>query len=256
MTTADYESDFRFLEECTRFTDALKRDPSKLKSSSNGLPHHLIRLRTEAAKRKITLRFLVANFTRRKQNTTRLDVKTQKIFWRVQWILVNCQGVAAEEQSFDEDIPLFDAFAKLLNDDERSDIVDLDFYRSRPTNQLLFLLKAEGLRGCVNRFFEIDIRSSLKEILQDKIIVEFPVIHVTFSDCRSQFNIISDDELEQLDCAPLPNKKIKLEPVEVKQEPELDNLLFTNENYWQSSDSEDDAEEKKHAIVKEEPPSP
>lgn len=254
MTTMDYESDYRFLEECTRFVATRKRDPIKEVTSTQGLPQHLIRLRTEAGQRKTTLRFLFANFTKRKENTTRLDVKTKKIFWRVQWILVNCLGTSVVDCSVDETVDLCDAFEAHLQS-QSSAIADLDFYKSRSMNDLVFLLKAEGIPNCSSRFYEVDIRRPLKETLQNKIIVEFPVIHVTFSDCRSQYDIIpEDEEVDLLATAHLPNKKIKLELMEVKTEPGSGNLLFSNENFWQSSDEEDEGEgDLKHKVaIKEE----
>lgn len=250
MTTMDYESDYRFLEECTRFVATRKRDPIKEVTSTQGLPQPLIRLRTEAGQRKTTLRFLFANFTKRKENTTRLDGK--KIFWRVQWILVNCLGTSVVDDGVDETADLCDAFEAHLQG-ENSPIVGLDFYKSRSMNDLVFLLKAEGIPNCSSRFYEVDIRRPLKETLQNRIIVEFPVIHVTFSDCRSQYDIIpEDEEVDLLATAHLPNKKMKLEPLEIKTEPGSANLLFSNENFWQSSDEEDEDLKDPKGVVKQE----
>lgn len=251
MTTMDYESDYRFLEECTRFVATRQRDPIKQVTSTQGLPHVLIKLRTEADKRKTTLRFLFANFTKRKQNSTRFDAQSKKIFWRVQWILVNSQGASIDDKEIDEDTDLCEIFEGHLKKEDSS-IVDLDFYKSRSVNQLVFLLKAEGIPNCSNRFYEVDIRKPLKETLQNKILVEFPEIHVTFAECRSQFDIIPEDEEVELVATAQLSKKRKFEDAAVKQEvkienededqkPSTENLLFSNENFWQSSDEEDDS---------------
>lgn len=257
MTTMDYESDYRFLEECTRFVATRKRDPIKQATSTQGLPPHLIKIRHEASIRKITVRFLFANFTKRKQNTTRFDVATNKIHWRIQWILVNSQGHSLVDSNVDETVELCDVFESHLETKGTSQIPDFDYYKSRSCSQLLFLLKAEGIPSCSQRFYEIDIRKPVKETLQNKILVEFPVIHVTFKECRSQFDIIpEDEEVVLVACSKLP-KKIKQEysgdDVKIKQEPEEShsgNLLFTNENFWQSSDEEEEEADDNETTVK------
>lgn len=259
MTTMDYESDYRFLEECTRFVATRQRDPIKQTTNTQGLPHHLIRIRTEAGKRKTTVRFLFANFSKRKQNTTRYDVSDKKILWRVQWVLVNSQGAIREDNEVDEGRDLCEVFQDHLKNDADTLAVDFDFYKSRSLNQLLFLLKAEGIPGCSYRFYEIDIRKPLKETLQNKIIVEFPVIHVTFAESRSQFDIIPEDEEVELLATAQLTKKIKQEEVEEQDiKPSLENLLFSNEHFWQSSDEEEDEDGLKPAKlikkeIKEEP---
>lgn len=247
MTTMDYESDYRFLEECTRFVATRQRDPIKQVTNTQGLPQNLIRLRTEAEKRKTTLRFLFANFTKRKQNSTRFDGKLKRIFWRIQWVLVNSQGAIIDDKEIDEDADLCDVFQGHLKREElESSIVDLDFYKSRSVNQLVFLLKAEGIPNCSNRFYEVDIKLPLKETLQNKILVEFPVIHVTFGDCRSQFDIIpEDEELELLATAQLSKNKLQkfgLVPRDEPEGPSPGNLLFSNENFWQSSDEDEEGD--------------
>lgn len=244
----DLESDYRFLEECTRFVATRQRDPIKFSANTNGLPHQLVKLRQEAGNRKTTLRFLFGNFSKRKQNTSRYEIKARKIMWCVHWVIVNSQGAIVEDTGVDENTDLLEIFEKHLKNEDSTTSAVLEFYKSRSVNQLLFLLKAEGIPNCSNRFYEIDITKPLKETLQNKILVEFPVIHVTFCECRSQFDIIpEDEEIELLATASLPDKKRKHggdvpktnEQLKEEVQTSTDNFLFTNENFWQSSDEEE-----------------
>lgn len=52
------------------------------------------------------------------------------------------------------------------------------------------LLKAEGIKRCKNRFYRLDVNKTLKENLQDKTLVEYPWIYVSYEDNLEAFDII------------------------------------------------------------------
>lgn len=52
------------------------------------------------------------------------------------------------------------------------------------------LLKAEGIKRCKNRFYRLDVNKTLKQNLQDKTVVEYPWIYVSYEDTLEAFDII------------------------------------------------------------------
>uniref|UniRef100_A0A336MM05 Box C/D snoRNA protein 1 n=1 Tax=Culicoides sonorensis TaxID=179676 RepID=A0A336MM05_CULSO len=203
MTQMDFMSDYYFLEECTRYVADRKRDKIKKYTIYNKeLPTHLFRLRAAARQRKITLRFLLSNFTKHRINTTKLNFKSQIIHWKVEW---NFPNVGDKVLTFYDDNCLEgdtieSLLDKYLNPDSIIEVPgrkQLEFYQAKGIDQLKILLKAEGVRKSSNRYYELDHKLSLNENLANKTIVEFPVIVIVFEEVARELDIIqSDDEDE------------------------------------------------------------
>lgn len=86
MSELDFRNDYYLLEDCARYVDARKTDRIKLFTHyKRSLPSHLNRLRREAQTRNITLRYLLQNFSRHKENTTYYNRQQNKIFWHIKW---------------------------------------------------------------------------------------------------------------------------------------------------------------------------
>lgn len=62
---------------------------------------------------------------------------------------------------------------------------------------LQVLLKAEGIKRCKNRFYRLDVNKTLKENLQDKTLVEYPLIYVSYDDHLEAFDIIDSGMYKQ-----------------------------------------------------------
>ncbi|XP_058832955.1 box C/D snoRNA protein 1 [Topomyia yanbarensis] len=201
MTKMEMMSDYYFLEECTRFVDDRKRDKIKRYTRYNKvLPSSLFRMRSAARERGTTLRFLLQNFTRNQRNTSQLNYSTGVIHWRVEWCFPNAEGLVFVDERCDENEKVFVLLNKYLEAGSSENLPGknkLEFYQSRGLNRLRVLLKAEGVSRCKNRFFELKPKQSLKENLQGKTIVEYPVIYVIFKEASDGFDVIeSDDDVE------------------------------------------------------------
>ncbi|XP_055535923.1 box C/D snoRNA protein 1 [Wyeomyia smithii] len=201
MTKMDMMSDYYFLEEATRFVDDRKRDKIKRYTRYNkSLPSCLFRMRCAARDRGTTLKFLLQNFTRNQRNTSQLNFKTGIIHWRVEWCFPNAEGLVFIDERCDENEKLCALLRKYLDEGHSDNIPSknkLEYYQSRGLNHLRVLLKAEGVKRCKNRYFELKPNLSLKDNLKGKTIVEYPVMYVIFKDTREGFDIIeSDDDVE------------------------------------------------------------
>lgn len=205
MTKMDLMSDYNFLEECTRYVQDRKRDKLKKYTKQNNyeLPTCMFRLRAAALTRGTELRFLLPNFTRSKQNTTRLDYKTQIISWKIEWNFPNAgeKIIVFVDDQCNEEQKLIDLCLKYIDGNCLEEVPrkkELEFYHSKRYEELRFLLRAEGVRRSGNRFFNLDPLLSLKENFKGKMIVEYPVIFVVFADFARELDLIdSDEDLEE-----------------------------------------------------------
>ncbi|XP_063709964.1 box C/D snoRNA protein 1 [Culicoides brevitarsis] len=255
MTQMDFMSDYHFLEECTRYVADRKRDKIKKYTIYNKeLPTHMFRLRAACKQRNITLRFLLSNFTKHRINTTRLDFKNQIVKWKIEW---NFPNVGEKILTFFDDecsetATIGELLEKYLSPE--SDFVgkkQLEFYQAKGIDNLRVLLKAEGVRKCKNRYYELDYRKSLKENLAGKTIVEFPVIVVVFEEVARELDIIDSDEEDETEktryeqilgitSAKRPNPD-ESEALNKKNRVETNkNLLFSNGDDVESSEADDD----------------
>lgn len=279
MTKMDFMSDYNFLEECTRFVEDRKCDKTKKFSQFNKmLPTNQFRLRNAAKERKIALRFLLQNFTRSKSNTTHYVHKSKLIFWRVEWIFPNAENLKFADDSLNETEVLGKLLDKYLNPDSREEYAgksSLAYYQSRGANTIKVLLKAEGVKKSQTRYYELDIKDSLRNNLAGKTLVEFPIIYVIFNDIADNYDLIdSDDEVEkeaisyQQELTEL-QKKMKAEQNDLTEraceevnenvnrltiakkqderrkrrkdyENEMHNFLFTDETMWDMLSSSDE----------------
>ncbi|XP_061389737.1 box C/D snoRNA protein 1 [Musca vetustissima] len=199
MTKMDFMSDYYFLEECTRYVEDRKGDRVKRFTRYNTeLPVHLYRLRQAAKERKCTLKILVQNFARHKENTTYYDWKTKQIWWRVKWIFVNAGNLCYVDEKCLEDEYLRDLLKKYVDKDcvepPVAEKKKLEFYQSKGVQGLKVMLKSEGIKGCKNRFYLLDVNKTLKNNLKNKTLVEYPFIYVSYEDDPCGFDIIDSDE--------------------------------------------------------------
>uniref|UniRef100_A0AAG5DTN7 Box C/D snoRNA protein 1 n=1 Tax=Anopheles atroparvus TaxID=41427 RepID=A0AAG5DTN7_ANOAO len=202
MTKMDLMNDYYFLEECTKFVEDRKRDRNKGYTRYNkNLPTHLFRLRQAANNRQISLRFLLQNFTKRQKNTSQLDFKSGVIYWRVEWCFPNGkEALLFVDDRLCENVKLYEAVGKYLHPDTNDTFpgkAKLTNYQSRGLSGLQLLLKAEGIKRCRNRFFLLDINSTIRECLAGKTVVEYPTIYVVVKDQLEEYNVVeSDDDVE------------------------------------------------------------
>ncbi|KAI8429404.1 hypothetical protein MSG28_000047 [Choristoneura fumiferana] len=199
FTDRDLLSDYRLLEECARFVYGVKRDEKKrFTRIDKDLPIHLFKLKMAARDRGIALQFLAQNFTRHSINTTRYNYKTNIISWRVEWIFPNAEPhvIKFVDEKCLETKRMSELLDKYLGLDAEpfEGSKALTYYKSVGFSGVKVLLRAEKVKGCAQKFFELDPSESLAENLSGKCIVEFPIVFVVLKDHAYNFDIITPDE--------------------------------------------------------------
>ncbi|KAL4713554.1 hypothetical protein ACJJTC_006142 [Scirpophaga incertulas] len=199
FSDTDLLSDYRLLEECSRFVYGIKRDKKKkFTRIEKDLPIHLFKLKMAARHRGIVLQFLAQNFTRHINNSSRYNFKTHIINWRIEWIFPNVDSTPIKfvDTQCSEHKRLSELLDKYLNLEsppfEQSK--SLAYYRSVGFSGIKILLKAEKVKGSSHKYFELDPTESLMENLSGKCIVEFPIIFVVLKDHAYNFEIITPED--------------------------------------------------------------
>ncbi|XP_052856091.1 box C/D snoRNA protein 1 [Drosophila gunungcola] len=191
MTAREFMSDYCFLEECTRYAENRKSDQCKrFTSDQRNLPVAQHRMQMAAKKRNIQLRLQAANFSRHKENTTYLNWKLGRFYWRVEWLFANIpleanSGDVARfvDARCDEQLVLSDLILKyvdLQQETARDHRKLLANHQTAGVGQLSFWLKAEGVRRSSTRCYPLEAAKTLAENLSGRTIVEFPTIFITY----------------------------------------------------------------------------
>lgn len=191
MTTMDFMNDYYFLEEATRFTKEIKCN--KMVKNQTRLNLRFIKLRKEALNRNIKLYFLNNGLTKRKRNQSSFKGQEQTIFWYVEIVFPNAGNIKMCKK-FNENTKIQDLVKNMLDfeiDEQRSK--QLDFYKSEGVQKLRVLLKAEGLKNCQNRYYEMNLKKSLKTNLRGKVVIEYPTLHVVINHSADDFDVIPSD---------------------------------------------------------------
>lgn len=152
-----------------------------------------IKLRKEALKRNIKLYFLNNGLSKRKRNQSTFKGQEQTIFWYVELVFPNAGNITMSRK-FNENIRVQEIIQTMLDfetNEQRSK--QLDFYKSEGVHKLRVLLKAEGLKNSSNRYYEMNLKKSLKANLVGKVIIEFPTLHVVMNHSADDFDVIPSD---------------------------------------------------------------
>lgn len=190
ITENDLMNDYVFLEDCTNYAMARKRDKIKRHTSNRPLPVHLKKLRSAAHERSMNLRFLLPNFKRHRDNKTFYDWKTKVIQWSVEWRFPHSNNFVHLDERCDESQSLQKLTEKFF--DKLSTSTRLAQYSAEGITKCVFLLKAEGIQRCNERYFQLNSEMSLKENLRNRTIIEFPVILVVFETEIKNYQLISN----------------------------------------------------------------
>lgn len=187
-------SDYVFLESCTHYASARRTDKIKrFTTHGRSLSIPLAKLKKAASEpeRHITLEYLLPNFDKHKTNTTFYDWKSKVIYWRIEWCFINAnQLVICDERCNELDV-MTQLTEKYFGNDYAN---SLTCYRLKGMENVMMLLKAEGVRKSKNRFYAIDMKKTLRENLFGRTIVEFPIVYVIFDTDIGNFDVISNGE--------------------------------------------------------------
>jgi len=181
-------------------------------STHTVLPMALKKLVTEAQSRGVTLRLMPRGMTRRRQNTTFYAYKTQKFFWRIEWVFNSHEGVDKQikisEERVDDGTNLHEALRNLINSLSAStnEAPDSEFFPSQrktlrerlaeylniPTERYLVLLQILHTPANQPQFQKLNMNLTIAQNLVGKTLLEFPTFYVVPPSHKDTFQFVED----------------------------------------------------------------
>uniref|UniRef100_A0A1B6MMI0 Box C/D snoRNA protein 1 n=2 Tax=Graphocephala atropunctata TaxID=36148 RepID=A0A1B6MMI0_9HEMI len=219
----DLLNDYRLLEETARAVSKPVKLPAKscYNDRFGTLPTDLYRLKRTALARKIQLHFLPPSFTRHSTNTSYLDYESQHLYWRIDWVFPQAGNITLTDEKVVDSTILSACMHKYI-DAEVSINPALTYYQAAGCSAVKLLLKAERTKP--DRYYLLDPTTTLRENLEGKSIVEYPVIYVILNYNLNEFNVLSEEEEESL-------KKRQRRRIHLRKKHEMsskNNFLFSN----------------------------
>ncbi|XP_059544977.1 box C/D snoRNA protein 1 isoform X1 [Myotis daubentonii] len=189
FTEMDLLSDYRFLEDVARTADHISRDALLKRSLSN---KHMCFIKNRARRQGINLKLLPNGFTKRKENSTFFDKKKQQFCWHVKLQFPQSQAVYIEKRVPD-DKTINEILATYI-DPEKSDPVIRQRLKAyiRSQTGVQILMKVENMQQNLVRYYELDPHKSLLDNLRNKVIIEYPTLHVVLKESSKDMNILHE----------------------------------------------------------------
>ncbi|XP_066907553.1 box C/D snoRNA protein 1-like [Halyomorpha halys] len=189
MNALDLQSDYLLLEDATRSVDGIVNYGKGLRKSTF---YSMARMKIKSAanKRNIDLNYLPKSFSRHRKNTTYYHWKSDKLFWKLEWIFPEADMLSiVDERVPEEDLILniLDKYVKFENCDMNLRKVLMP-YLEADENEILVLLKLE--KFSTKAFIEVDKNDSLMENLSLQSIIEYPIFYVILKRSSSEYNIV------------------------------------------------------------------
>lgn len=114
--------------------------------------------------------------------------------WHVEWIFFNAENIKICDKRIPENQKLSTVLAKYFElQNEDSLYEKLQFYQAAGLNGVKVFLKAEEKRS--NKFYQVDLNSCIKEVLFNKIIIEYPTFHVVLKDHEHSHVVIDSGDI-------------------------------------------------------------
>ncbi|DBA02050.1 TPA: hypothetical protein N0F65_000297 [Lagenidium giganteum] len=224
---ATLSSDFFFLEEVARSTNSAARSRSQmgLNVRKHGCPPGVSKKRKvtnsqapvnphipadwlarfpmavqlfaqHAKKRGVPLTLLAPGMSKRSRNTSYMDIKAKKLYWRIEWLFPSAETAVnlLEERASDALTP-FELLGKYL--DRTQDTVKIrsqlrQYAVPEWQNHLALLLRKEFTGSPEAQYYELDGSLSLESNLKRKAVVEFPIIHVVLKTDLDKYKLAHD----------------------------------------------------------------
>ncbi|XP_004679234.1 PREDICTED: box C/D snoRNA protein 1 [Condylura cristata] len=187
FTEMNLLSDYRFLEDVARTADHISRDTFLKRPISN---KHMYFMKNRARRQGINLNLLPNGFTKRKENSTYFDKKKQQFCWHVKLQFPQSQAVYIEKRVPDD--KTINEILRPYIDPEKSDPVIRQrlkvYVRSQTGVQIL--MKVEHTQQNLVRYYELDPCKSLLDNLRNKVIIEYPTLHVVLKEFSSDMKVL------------------------------------------------------------------
>lgn len=190
-------SDYKFLEQVKLAEDVAKR--AKPPAPKSELPHYLQSFIYQARRRGVQLHLLAPGMERRRSNTSRYDNKSQILSWRLEWSFVGAGSRTADTKVSEETI-VEGVLAAHLTPPPGAALktLELQRYADCGRENLVVLMRKERTPANSPLYYRIDCRRPLREVLQGKVIVEFPVLLVLLPEEAEGYNLVEEGKGEAM----------------------------------------------------------
>lgn len=127
-------------------------------------------------------------------NTTCFKFKGNIIYWHIEWVFFNANCLKLYDERISENEKISTVLSKHFDIEKEDPLYEkLQFYEAAGLLGAKVFQKAEQKRG--NKYFEVDINTTLKENLHKKIVIEYPIFYVVLKDHESSFDVIDSGNL-------------------------------------------------------------
>lgn len=187
FTEMNLLSDYRFLEDVARTADHISRDALLKRPLSN---KHMYFMKNRARKQGINLNLLPNGFSKRKENSTYFDKKKQQFCWHVKLQFPQSQAVYIEKRVPDD--KTINEILRPYIDPEKSDPVIRQRLKAyiRSQTGVQILMKVEHMQQNLVRYYELDPQKSLLDNLRNKVIIEYPTLHVILKESSNDMKVL------------------------------------------------------------------
>uniref|UniRef100_G1MFS0 Box C/D snoRNA protein 1 n=1 Tax=Ailuropoda melanoleuca TaxID=9646 RepID=G1MFS0_AILME len=193
FTEMNLLSDYRFLEDVARTADHISRDAFLKRPISN---KRMYFMKNRARRQGINLKLLPNGFTKRKENSTFFDKKKQQFCWHVKLQFPQSQAVYIEKRVPDD--KTINEILRPYIDPEKSDPVIRQRLKAyiRSQTGVQILMKVEYMQQNLVRYYELDPYKSLRDNLRNKVIIEYPTLHVVLKESSHDMEVLHQGRSE------------------------------------------------------------
>ncbi|XP_036410871.1 box C/D snoRNA protein 1 [Megalops cyprinoides] len=184
-------SDYRFLEDTARLADSVHRDPLVLKTQ---ISKHAKILKQKALKCNVLLKLLPPGFSRRRENSTYFNKKEQQFFWHLK-LLFPQSSAEYTERRVPDSRTLQQILTPYIHPSESDPVKRqrLKVFTRTPPQHVKVFMKAENRKSNSVRYHELDLKKSLLENLKNKVIIEYPVLHIVLKDHCENYTLLGQE---------------------------------------------------------------
>ncbi|XP_020844401.1 box C/D snoRNA protein 1 isoform X2 [Phascolarctos cinereus] len=193
FTEINLLSDYRFLEDVGRSADYIARDIFLKRPSTNRILNYM---KNRARRHNIDLRILPIGFTKRRENSTVFDRKEQRFYWHLKLLFPQSHAEYVEK-GVPGDKKLHEILTTYI-DPEKSDPVIRQRLKAYVFSEsgIQILMKIENMQHNLVRYYELDPCKSLIDNLRDKVVIEYPTLHVVLKGSKNDMIILGQERNE------------------------------------------------------------
>uniref|UniRef100_A0A6I8NQP3 Box C/D snoRNA protein 1 n=1 Tax=Ornithorhynchus anatinus TaxID=9258 RepID=A0A6I8NQP3_ORNAN len=205
FTDMNLLSDYRFLEDAGRSADCAARDIFLRRPSTHKFLNYM---KNRARRLNIDLKILPVGFTKRRENSTMFSnsnpvsllFREQRFYWHLK-LLFPQSNAEYTEKRVPEDKTLHEILRTYI-DPEKSDPVIRQRLKAYTLSQadIQILMKIENMQQNLVRYCELDSSKSLLDNLKNKVVIEYPTLHVVLKGSKNDMVVLGQGKYEFSSC--------------------------------------------------------